>query len=170
MFPWGWVAVEPDSAPGFELNKWIQMTRASIFLKVVFVAVVFAGPVSHAHGESLMEQVRGDASPYEFAPDLLRGPRPASENELRNWARQYGITTILSLDNYHDDPDLAHRERIWTVAAGLEFVHFPMHHLMGPDLEQLNAALSILESRKGERIYIHCKYGKDRTGLVVAAW
>ncbi|MEY4632420.1 MAG: hypothetical protein RIQ81_2540, partial [Pseudomonadota bacterium] len=82
----------------------------------------------------------GDATPFEFAPGMLRGRRPASEAELRSWAAEHEITTVLSLDNYHDDADMAQRERVWALAAGLEFIQLPMHHLAGPSLEELQEA------------------------------
>ena len=109
-------------------------------------------------------------SPIEFAPNLLRGPRPEDETKLRQWVRDHGITKIIAVDDFHDDEYEGRREKVWAEAAGVQFVHYPMHHYMGPSAAQLSEALEHLLGQPGQRVYVHCKYGMDRTGFVVAAY
>lgn len=43
----------------------------------------------------------------------------------------------------------------------------PLAH---PDLKDVMRAVEILENRGNEKVLVHCAHGKDRTGLVVAAY
>ncbi|MCX6117587.1 MAG: dual specificity protein phosphatase family protein [Proteobacteria bacterium] len=107
---------------------------------------------------------------FEFAQGLLRGARPANEPQVRYLAEALDVTLIVSLDDYWKDPSMKARETTWVKSAGIQIVHLPMHHLKGPTLREVKQALSVLKSNPQHKIYLHCQHGKDRTGIVVAAY
>lgn len=109
-------------------------------------------------------------TPYEFAHNLFRGPRPESKEQLHNWIAENKITKVISLDDYYDDQSQKRKEENWVREANAKWVHYPMHHLKGPNLNQLKEALKLLIEDRSERVYLHCQHGKDRTGFVVAAY
>jgi protein tyrosine/serine phosphatase len=52
----------------------------------------------------------------------------------------------------------------------MQYFNVPMNGLAAPSSEQINKALSILQSDSDGPIFIHCRRGKDRTGTVVACY
>jgi hypothetical protein len=71
-------------------------------------------------------------------------------------ARGYGIRTVLKLNHGRDD-----------VPPGMTVLHFPVDARTGPGPEQLGRILAALETAP-RPVLVHCKSGRDRTGLVVA--
>lgn len=57
-------------------------------------------------------------------------------------------------------------------SAGLKFISFPMTYLCWPDQNLIDEFFQIIESEnKADRpIYLHCKHGCDRTGMLIAFW
>ena len=159
-------------------NSWSAKFRVGVVVRIIAIGLVATPITTFAAGEGTSlssftdaaSDYVADATPYEFAPNLLRGRRPTSEMELRQWISSHHITAILSLDNYQDDESLASREAVWTESVSVRWIHYPMHHLLPPTADQLTEALSLLTSEPNGRVYVHCQYGKDRTGLVVAAY
>ena len=148
------------------------MVYRLIFLALLILSlpkIAFANEQDLNFYEDPQFSLLEDSTPFEFASNLLRGRRPASENELRQWMREYRITKILSLDNYQDDGSFADREKTWAQSVGVTWVHYPMHHFLAASVTQLQQALGLLTADPSARVYVHCQYGKDRTGFVVAA-
>jgi protein tyrosine phosphatase (PTP) superfamily phosphohydrolase (DUF442 family) len=71
-------------------------------------------------------------------------------------ARRHGIRTVLKLNHGRDD-----------VPPGMTVLHFPVDARTGPGPEQLGRILAALETAP-RPVLVHCKSGRDRTGLVVA--
>ncbi|MBI2646765.1 MAG: dual specificity protein phosphatase family protein [Deltaproteobacteria bacterium] len=99
---------------------------------------------------------------------LRKGDKGADYKELAD----LGIGTILNLERFNsDDEGFCNKN-------GLTSVRFPLILLGLPDADKffdytvLEEAFQFLvdEVQKGHKVYIHCYYGKDRTGSLVSAW
>ena len=85
--------------------------------------------------------------------------------------RQNAIKTILSLEDYGDDPLGAQTDRAWAERSSFTFVHQPMDWRNGgPDFQEINAALAVISRPSNQPIVVHCRHGVDRTGIVIAAY
>lgn len=114
-----------------------------------------------------------------FSPKLFdtnrwhyRGPRPTTPYHYNQLA-ELGIETILDLETYPFDLDGARRCAAVADAAALGMVtmHLPLGVVSPPGLFRLIAAVRLLNDKEmGKRIYLHCRQGVDRTGMVAAAW
>src|SRR5882762_4090522 len=96
---------------------------------------------------------------------LFRGaqPRSAGFSQLKN----LGITTIVDLRG--EDPDKIVWERKQAEALGIRFVNIPVSGWSPPSNDQVAQFLSLFNNQH-ERIFVHCRFGDDRTGVFVAAY
>ena len=61
-------------------------------------------------------------------------------------------------------------EKILVENAGIQFISLPMTYLCWPSEESINEFFQIIETEGNRPIYLHCKHGCDRTGMLVAFW
>jgi uncharacterized protein (TIGR01244 family) len=105
---------------------------------------------------------------HQVNAHVYRSGRP-DEAGVKAYAA-FGIKTILSVQDYGLSPEEAATERKWAEAAGIRFLHVPMHGLRKPRVEQIRAALAHLQNPANFPILVHCQKGSDRTGIVVASY
>ena len=55
-------------------------------------------------------------------------------------------------------------------ALGIKYVNVPLRPFSAPSQEQIDGVLSLLAHHDSERIFLHCRRGKDRTGTVIACY
>jgi protein tyrosine phosphatase (PTP) superfamily phosphohydrolase (DUF442 family) len=91
-------------------------------------------------------------------PDLWRGGQPTAEG----WAslRALGVRTVISLRS--DDGDLA------DLPAGVAYVHVPSSSWYADRLDTDAVCRAIDAAAKP--VFVHCRQGRDRTGLAIAAY
>jgi protein tyrosine phosphatase (PTP) superfamily phosphohydrolase (DUF442 family) len=113
---------------------------------------------------------------------LARGEQPQLEPTIFAALRQAGVTTVLSLRPDREPPS-ANASRLWpeyyveqeqalAEQAGMRFEQFPLEDFSAPPPERIAGALSLLDSltNNGQAVYVHCRAGAGRTGLVSGAW
>ena len=78
----------------------------------------------------------------------------------------FGITTIIDLTS---EPLTPYAEHLPETCVRL---HFPTMDYTSPDFSALQEIHSKIDEAEklGEKIYVHCKGGHDRTGVVVATY
>ncbi len=143
---------------------------AMVFL---FLATsVFAQqPSSPSAAPSVMRSAYGDKLRLPGLPNggrvndfLYRGaqPHPAGIQELKN----LGITTIVDLRG----ENLAQRdsERQQAESLGIRFVS--VSGWDPPSNEQVAQFLSLFRNHPKEKVFVHCRFGDDRTGVFVATY
>ncbi len=101
----------------------------------------------------------------EVNEHVYRGAQPSREG-FKSLAR-LGIKTIVDLRG--GGPRSAAEEKL-VKAAGMKYINIPMKGLQAPSDEEIWKALGILDDSSGWPVFIHCRRGKDRTGVVVACY
>ena len=96
---------------------------------------------------------------------LYRGaqPKPGGIKRLA----QLGIKTIVNL---RDDDERATAEGAEARVEGLRYFNLPLKRLGRPSDEQVEEVLSVIDTRRNQPVFVHCKQGVDRTGLVIACY
>ncbi len=96
---------------------------------------------------------------------LYRGAQPKSEGygELK----KLGITMVVDLRDGRKDIEKERRE---VEALGIRYVSIPTSGAHGPNHEQVAQFLQLLRQNPGQKIFVHCHYGADRTGVMIAAF
>ena len=97
---------------------------------------------------------------------LYRGaqPRPQGLAELK----KLGITTIVDLRG--EDRERILWERRQAESLGMRFVNIPVSGWAPPSNEQVLQFLSYLREDPNQKIFVHCRYGDDRTGVFIATY
>jgi uncharacterized protein (TIGR01244 family) len=96
---------------------------------------------------------------------LYRGGQP-QEGGFPLLAR-LGIKTVVNL-RAADEHACADQAR--AQAAGLAYFNVPMASHARPTDEQVERVLAIIEAEANQPVFVYCKRGADRTGLVMAVY
>lgn len=98
--------------------------------------------------------------------EIYRGGHP-SVTGLKNLA-QSKIKTVLDLENNLDAPLEAEASQVKNL--GMTFISVPLSGISSPSKADMNYIQSVLKDQTAYPIYVHCKYGSDRTGLVIGLY
>lgn len=98
-------------------------------------------------------------------PYLLRGGMPSPEGV--KWLKDNGISTIVDLRERDNSGVLV--ESLLSKTLDVNYINIPVKRL--PTTEQIERFLAIVEQSrsKGERLFVHCAHGSDRTGIFVGS-
>ena len=117
-----------------------------------------------AHGEKL--HIAGIHNAGKITDSFYRGAQPGERglSELKI----LGITTIVDLRG--EDHEKILWERKHAESLGMRFVNIPVSGWSPPSDEQVAQFLSLLRDRPGQKIFVHCRFGDDRTGVFTAVY
>ena len=120
--------------------------------------------IPSAHGQKL--HITGIPKAGKITDVLYRGAQP---NEVGlSELKMLGITTIIDLRA--EDREKVEWERKRAELLGMRFVHIPVNGWSPPTDEQIVQFLSLLHDNPGQKIFVHCRFGEDRTGVFVATY
>jgi protein tyrosine phosphatase (PTP) superfamily phosphohydrolase (DUF442 family) len=117
-----------------------------------------------AHGEKL--RITGISHAGKITETLYRGAQPQEVglSELK----LLGITTIVDLRS--EDREKVEWERKHAESLGMRFVHISVDGWSPPTDEQVVQFLSLLRDNPGQKVFMHCHFGEDRTGVFTAIY
>lgn len=126
--------------------------------------------VSHKNGDS-KEHVAGASiaapsiSNFDIVSEgLWRGAAPS--NQAMQKLAESGVKTIVDLRMA--GPGAA-EEATKAKKLGIKYVHIPLG-FMGPSLFKVAQFLNIVNDPANQPVFVHCRYGADRTGALVAVF
>ena len=97
---------------------------------------------------------------------LYRGAQPRKQGLAE--LKKLGIATIVDLRG-EDKSKIAWEHR-QAETLGMRFVHIPVNGWAPPSNEQVAQFLSLFRSDPGQKVFVHCRFGDDRTGVFVAVY
>ena len=109
--------------------------------------------------------VKGVPNFHVVNENVLRGGQPTDAG-LKNLS-DMGVKTIVDLQ---EEGDRARGEKRLVKALGMKYVNIPMKSMTTPTEKQISHALKALNDTSDGPIFIHCRRGADRTGVVVACY
>jgi tyrosine-protein phosphatase SIW14 len=116
------------------------------------------------HGEKI--KIPGIPNAGKINDILYRGaqPREVGFSELK----LLGITTIVDLRG--EDREKIVWERKHAESMGMRFINIPVSGWDPPTDEQVVQFLSLFRDNPGQKIFMHCRFGDDRTGVFTAVY
>jgi tyrosine-protein phosphatase SIW14 len=119
-----------------------------------------ASPVQHAPSRKL--KLIGVPNFGEVTPHLYRGAQPSPQGFQALAAM--GIDIVV-------DARLSHKnsEKKVVTAAGMQYISIPWH-CMFPKDKAIARFLVLLRENPKKKIFVHCRLGDDRTGMMIAAY
>jgi tyrosine-protein phosphatase SIW14 len=97
---------------------------------------------------------------------LYRGAQPREQGIAE--LKKLGITTIVDLRG--EDRDKIEWERKLAGSLGMRFVHIPVSGWSPPTDEQVVEFLSLFRNNPSQKIFVHCRFGDDRSSVFVATY
>ncbi len=122
-------------------------------------------PPAGARGEKARPiRAPGLRNTYKVSNILYRGaqPTPAGFRELK----KLGVKTIVNLRLLHSDRDEIKKAGL---KGEFKYVHIRME-AWDADQDEIVKFVKLLADPKNHPIFVHCKFGSDRTGTMVAVY
>lgn len=102
----------------------------------------------------------------KVSDSLFRGAQPHFSNLAE--LKKIGITTIVDLRaEFRDTRD---QERLQSESLGIHFVSLPVGGFSNPTSTQLAEFFTLVRNSSAQKIFVHCEFGQDRTGVFIAAY
>jgi tyrosine-protein phosphatase SIW14 len=96
---------------------------------------------------------------------LLRGAQPSAQGLAE--LKKLGVTTIVDLRGNSGPVDW---ERAQAESLGMRFVNIPVLGWSAPNDTKVAQFLKVVQQDPTQKIFMHCYYGEDRTGVMVATY
>lgn len=97
---------------------------------------------------------------------LYRGSQPNLDELFQ--LKKLGVTTIIDLRA--EFPQTAKEERKRVEALGMHFERIPIGGFSNPSDADLVHFFQVLRNSPSQTIFVHCEFGRDRTGVMIAAY
>ena len=95
------------------------------------------------------------------APGVYRGAQPGPEGYAT--LKRLGIKTVIDLRTTEN-------ERAQVEAAGMKAIAVPIEMTRKGLKEKVDHVVALMANPANQPVYVHCRHGQDRTGVVVAAY
>lgn len=114
--------------------------------------------------------IRGVENAGKVSEFLYRGAQPRGEGyeELK----KMGISIVVDLRNSKPVKSEGGetREQVKVEAVGMRYVEIPASAWFGPTPGQVATFLQLLHDSEKQKVFVHCYFGDDRTGMMVATY
>ncbi len=120
--------------------------------------------VTYSEGTVVLEKILalpGLTNVGKVTPYIYRGAQP--EGNGYKTLKEMGIKTVINFRSTESEKDEVE-------AAGMRSVEIPISMLSSIDREKVDNIVNIMADPRNQPVYVHCKLGQDRTGIVVAAY
>jgi tyrosine-protein phosphatase SIW14 len=119
-----------------------------------------SGHSGHAYGE--MRRVNGISDFGEVTPRLFRGAQP-NHAGFKALSRM-GVAIVVDTRGNRTKSEGKEVRRL-----GMRYVAIPWHCPFPHD-ETFAKFLRLMQENPGKKVFVHCRLGDDRTGMMIAAY
>jgi tyrosine-protein phosphatase SIW14 len=102
---------------------------------------------------------------YQVDAHVYRGAQPTDEGF--KYLAKTGVETVIDL---RETDERSRAEEKAVRATGMKYVNVPMTGLTPPTEAEIARVLGILEDKATGPVFVHCRRGADRTGVVIASY
>ncbi len=105
--------------------------------------------------------LRGLKNVGRIESDVYRGAQPSLEGYAT--LKEMGIRTVINLRT-------SESERSKVEAAGMRSVEIPLSMLSNGNRDKVDRVIAVMADPSNRPVFVHCRLGEDRTGIVIAAY
>jgi tyrosine-protein phosphatase SIW14 len=109
-------------------------------------------------------KIVGVSNAGKISTALFRGAQPSAQGLAE--LKKLGVTTIVDLRGNRGEVDWERRQ---AESLGMRFVNIPILGWSSPADTQVAQFLRLFDNTN-QKIFVHCRFGEDRTGVMVAAY
>lgn len=138
----------------------------TIYIIVAFIKNIF--PITQADEPiPLIKQsvhlvgLKGLKNVGIVAPGIFRGAQPKKDGY--ETLKKMGIKVVLNLRTTRD-------EKVLVEGMGMKYIEKPINIFKNINAQQIQEIIKLITDPDNQPIYIHCKHGADRTGLIIAIY
>lgn len=114
-----------------------------------------------SHSSERLYNLPGLSNVGRVATGVLRGAQPGKNGYAT--LKAMGVKTVI-------DMRTTANEQKQVEAAGMRAVAFPIVMTRDGLKEKVERVVALMADPANQPVYIHCRHGQDRTGIVVAAY
>lgn len=118
-------------------------------------------PAGTRTSEHIYGNLPGLANVGRVAPGVYRGAQPAAEGYAT--LKEMGIRTVINLRT-------SMSEKKAVEAAGMRSIEVPMEMSTDGLKAKVDRVVALMADPANRPVFLHCRQGQDRTGIVVAAY
>ncbi len=137
-----------------------SLAAGSVCVKFPANQVNGSGPLPYNY-RIIDGHIHAGGHPFNPANDF--GNSDQAVLSILSYLKSKGVDQVVDLE---DTKSIYHRYKSLLDQAGLKLLHVPMNAFKTPNREEW---LRIREAMKSS-VYIHCAWGADRTGIVIAKY
>ncbi|AZZ36064.1 hypothetical protein CIK05_04415 [Bdellovibrio sp. qaytius] len=138
------------------------MTKQNITAFFFALALALQFSATTANASSTVEDI---PNLFKMNDNLYRGGRVTAAGMKQ--LKKMGVTTIINIEN---DATAIKTDKKFADANGLRFITIPFDTWSTPSDAKVDGVLKLLQDRSLGPIYLHCKHGRDRTGLIMGLY
>ena len=138
----------------------IVILRNFLILIFLFLQIANMFPADTDIKKALPLNIKELPNCYKVNENLYRGAQPGKGGFEK--LKELGVKTIINFRESDTDGDLIN-------GMGFNYVRLPMNAFF-PKKEYFEEYLQIVTDEKYFPVYVHCRYGADRTGTAVALY
>ncbi len=101
---------------------------------------------------------------YKVSESLYCGSEPTSKDKVA-MLKGMGVKTIIDLRLFTG----VKQEELWAKEIGVDYFHISTGVLQ-PDEAKIKIVLAMVDDPKYQPLYVHCRTGCDRTGVIVGLY
>lgn len=114
-----------------------------------------------AHSSERLYNLPGLSNVGRVAPGVLRGAQPGKDGYAT--LKAMGVKTVI-------DMRTTENEQKQVEAAGMQAIAVPIVMTRDGLKEKVDRVVALMADPANQPVYVHCRHGQDRTGIVVAAY
>jgi len=136
----------------------------SLSILALVIAPVLGQTVQNAPSHSVVDNSVKIPHFSRVTDFYYRGGQP-DDSGLKILAGK-GIRTIVDLRG--EDKTRGDHERETAQALGMQYISLPLSAIHAPSDDQVEKFLSIVHTASNQPVFVHCRRGSDRTGVMTA--
>ena len=156
----------------FHINSALIAAIMATTTPAYFPSMSYADPTtaSPSHSVSLLAAARSSEHIYNLpgldnvgrvAPGILRGAQPGKDGYTT--MKRLGIRTVIDLRTTESE-----KQRV--EALGMKAIAVPIKMSRDGLKEKVDRVVTLMADPANQPVYVHCRHGQDRTGIIVAAY